>query len=198
MLLPGSRCGSTSKPLLGSLVAATAGLFCLVSLAQSETLPSGTIGASTILMTGTGSTRKQLGVGFGVGFTAAWQPMRTDQFIGYGLRWSTQFLFFNYLDQAESARINTRLKMYQADFGARARITIAPGNYLTLGGGLALLRSTEPVIAEGAKSWAGPFSAFGLERYVLSGLLMTIDLRYGLLLQGPSSIGVSLTLGTGT
>jgi hypothetical protein len=170
----------------------------MVSNAQAERLPSGTIGASTVVMTGTGSTRKQLGVGFGIGFTAAWQPMRADQFIGYGIRWSTQFLFFNYLDQADAARINSRLKMYQADLGVRARVTIAPRNFLTLGGGLALLRSTEPVVAQGTKSWAGPFGAIGFERYVLGGLLMTIDLRYGLLTQGPTSLGLSLTLGTGT
>lgn len=178
--------------LLISLVGAFTSAF-------AEALPSGSVGAVFGVQSGTSGFRRALGVGAIYGLTAAWQPMRDEQRIGWGVRWNSSF---GYFPIADSASIDGVLRLVQLEVVARLRIapTLKPGRYLTIGLGGSLLRSNEPICSGACsnqqRSFVGPITTLGYEYNAFGAVLLGMDLRYGLIETGPSSIGLLLSVGT--
>jgi len=167
--------------------------------AESDRLPSTSLGVTTGVVAGAGPSAKPLGVGFALGFAAALQPMRSDQRLGWSLRWSSLFQYQNILSNATAARISGDVRLYQADVVFRGRFapTDRSGTYLTAGVGLSLLRSNQPVPPDSQRVWAGAIVTLGVDRYVWSGVLLSLDTRFGLIGNGPTTIATLLTVGYG-
>lgn len=162
--------------------------------AAAEDIPSGSIGAVLGVQAGASGSYTALGVGAVYGLTAAWQPMSEDQRIGWGLRWST---IFGYFPNAAAAPVSDVMRIVEMDLVARLRVapTLKPGRYLTIGVGGSLLRTSEP-LEDDSRTFAGPLATFGYEHYAFGAVLLGVDVRYGIVETGPTSIGLLLSVGT--
>jgi hypothetical protein len=183
-----------------ALVAAAAVALACPALAAAENLPSGSLGGVTGVPAGTGADAKLMGVGFLYGLQAAWQPMSTDRAYGYTLRWATMI---STLYNASSAQVENTLSTVTMDLtlGMRFRPWATPRRYLTARVGASLLRANEPIpdssdpAAEMRRSFVGGIASVGFDQYVYSFGLLSVDVRYGLIGDGPSQ--VTLLVGFG-
>lgn len=167
--------------------------------AESDRLPSTSLGVTTGIVAGAGPSAKPLGFGFALGFAAAVQPMRSDQRLGWSVRWSSLFQYQNILSNATAARISGDVRLYQADVVFRGRFapTERSGTYLTAGVGVSLLRANQPVPPDSQRVWAGGLVTLGVDKYVWSGFLLSLDARFGLIGNGPTTFATLLTVGYG-
>lgn len=162
----------------------------LVHAAAAEPLPSGSIGVMFGGVGGTGSYARKLGLGYSqFGGQAAWQPMTTDRWIGWSLKWTFNF---NTMYDSESARIDTYLRTLQMDFltGVRIRPWSNPRRYLALRGGVELFRSNEVIMPGNGRAFVGAVGDFAFEQYAFSAFLLNVDVRYGLIGDGPAQIAL--------
>lgn len=163
--------------------------------AHADPLPSGSIGVMFGAGGGTGQYARKLGLGYyQFGGQAAWQPMTTEQRIGWSVKWS---FMFGTMYGAESARINVNLLTLQMNLMAGLRIR--PGNdprrYLALRGGVELFRANEGIRPDDAMSppqraFVGPVAAAAFEQYAFGAFLFNVDVRYGLIGSGPAAIAL--------
>lgn len=178
-----------------SLLAAVPGLAIglaigLAPAARAEPLPSGSLGIMFGAGGGTGRYARSLGLGYyQFGAQAAWQPMTTEQRVGYSLKWA---FLFGTMYHAESAQIDIYLRTLQMDFLAGLRIR--PGEsrlrYLALRGGVELFRTNEPVKPDGGRAFVGPVADAAIEQYAFGAVLFNADVRYGLIGSGPAEIAI--------
>lgn len=175
--------GSLALALVGALAAAAAP-------ARAEPLPAGSLGIMAGAGGGTGQYARSLGLGYyQFGAQAAWQPMTTDQRIGWSLKWS---FLFGTMYEADSARIDLNLRTLQMDFlaGLRVRPGESRTRYLALRGGVELLRSNEPIQPDNKRAFVGPVADAGFEQYLFGAVLFNVDVRYGLIGSGPTEIAL--------
>jgi hypothetical protein len=163
--------------------------------ADADKLPSGAIGAVVGLVSGTGADAKRLGFGvYTFGLQAAWSPMSTEQNIGWSVRWSTMFGWFY---GGNAARIDSTLRTVQMDLsaGGRFRPWPNPRRYLTARVGAQLFRSNQPIALAGEaetmsdREFIGGVATVGFEQY-LGSTLLSIDVRYGLVPEGPKHVAL--------
>lgn len=183
--------------LPGSLALALA-LAGAAAPARAEPLPAGSLGIMAGAGGGTGQYARSLGLGYyQFGAQAAWQPMTTDQRLGWSLKWS---FLFGTMYGADSARIDLNLRTLQMDFlaGLRVRPGESRTRYLALRGGVELLRSNEPIQPDNKRAFVGPVADAGFEQYLFGAVLFNVDVRYGLIGSGPTEvallIGASLSV----
>jgi hypothetical protein len=181
-----------------SLVGVVAGLLALVAAAReapADNLPSGSLGAVLGAQSGASGSYTSLGIGVAYGLTAAWQPMSEEQRVGWGIRWSA---LFGYFPDSRSAPVNGVLRLVELDLVAKLRVapTLKPGRYLTVGVGGSLLRANEPIRDEGTRTFAGPIATIGYEHNAFGAVLLGVDVRYGIIETGPTSIGLLVSVGT--
>lgn len=176
------------------VVAALAIVLGLGRAAQADPLPSGSIGVMFGAGGGTGQYARKLGLGYyQFGGQAGWQPMTTEQRIGWSVKW--QFVFGT-MYGAESARINVNLLTLQMDLmaGLRIRPGQNPRRYLALRGGVELFRANEGILPDGGterqRAFVGPVAAAAFEQYAFGAFLFNVDVRYGLIGSGPSEIAI--------
>lgn len=176
-----------TRSVLGCLVlSAAAGAL----PARAEPLPAGSLGVMFGAGRGTGRYARTIGLGYyQFGAQAAWQPMTTEQRIGWSLKWS---FVFGTMYGAESARIDPFLRTLQMDFlaGLRIRPGKSPLRHLALRGGVELLRSNEPIQPDDQRAFVGPVAAAAFEQYAFGAVLFNVDVRYGLIGPGPSEIAL--------
>ncbi len=111
------------------------------SAAHANPLPPGAMQFAFGGGAGTGVDNKRIGEGYLLGAQASWQPMSTEQRIGWAFRWTT--LFGKDWD-AGAALIDNRLRTVRLD--ATAGLRFARGHSAALSdlrGGVGLLRSNE-------------------------------------------------------
>jgi hypothetical protein len=166
--------------------------------AHAESLPSGSLGVMFGVGGGTGQYARRLGLGYyQFGAQAAWQPMTTEQRIGWSAKWS---FVFGTMYNADSARIDIYLRTLQLDLmaGLRIRPGVNPRRYLALRGGVELFRSNEVIPPGHQRAFVGPVASAAFEQYVFSAFLFNVDVRYGLIGSGPAEIallvGVSIAV----
>ena len=180
-------------------VAWIVGVACAAS-ASAEPMPSGSIGLVTGSVAGTGADAARLGEGFyAFGAMASWQPTTTENHVGWTVRWST---LFGILYDGNAARIDTSLRTVQMDFtlGVRVRPWSTVSRYLTLRGGVELLRSNDPIPTDAATSsslgnrdFLGPIASVGVDQYIAGALMLDVDVQYGMIaIGGPASIALLL------
>jgi hypothetical protein len=181
-------------------VVAALSLSALAKVAHAEPLPPGSLGLVFGGMSGTGADASRIGFGYYAplyppSFSAAWQPMSTEQRIGWAVRWTT--LFGDHYE-ASAARITEDLLTLQMDLtiGVRIRPGIDPSRYITLRGGAELFRANQQIPPKNERAFFGPVASIGLEQYAW-GILFDADVQYGMITNGPSEIalifGVSIT-----
>lgn len=163
--------------------------------AHAEELPAGSIGAVLGVQAGASGSADALGVGVVYGLTAAWQPMTDEQRLGWGVRWSVRF---GYFPDSSSAAVSDVLRLVELDAVARLRValTARAGRTLTAGAGVSLLRANEPVLPDLRRAFAGPIATMGYEHMAWGAALLAIDVRYGIIETGPTSIGLLVSIGT--
>jgi hypothetical protein len=166
------------------------------SRAHAEALPSGSMGLVFGAVAGTGADANRLGVGYilyPLSFHAAWQPMDSAQRIGWTIRWTTLFSS-NY--EASAAQV-TSLETLQMDVtaGIRVRPGASPRRYLTARIGPALFRANQTIPPKMQRAFIGAAGSVGVQQYLLGTfLLVDLDLRYGLIGDGPSQIAFTAAL----
>ncbi len=163
--------------------------------AVADSLPPGSLGLVLGAISGTGKDASRLGYGYQFGGQAAWQPMTTEQRIGWSIKGST--LFGTHLS-SDAARITGELLTLQMSLmlGIRVRPGVDPSRYLTLRVGAELLRANQEIPPDNERAFFGPVASIGLDQYAW-GVLFNVDVRYGLIGDAPHEIaltvGVSLT-----
>jgi len=167
-----------------------AAMAALAAPAGADPLPSGSLGVMFGAGGGTGQYARRLGLGYyQFGAQAAWQPMTTEQRIGWSAKWS---FVFGTMYGAESARIDVYLRTLQLDLmaGLRIRPGANPRRYLALRGGVELFRSNEVILPSSQRAFVGPVAAAALEQYAFGAFLFNVDVRYGLIGSGPAEIAL--------
>jgi hypothetical protein len=163
--------------------------------ARAEQLPPGTLGFVFGVMSGTGADAKRLGFGiYQFGMQAAWQPMTTEQWIGYSVRWATMF---GTLYNGDAARIEPELHTVQMDLmvGLRFRPWQTPTRYLTARVGGELMRTNEPIPPLMQRVFVGGIASVGLDQY-FGGFMFNVDVRYGLIApEGPKELALLIGIG---
>lgn len=162
--------------------------------APAEPLPPGAIGLVVGGVAGTGADNKRLGYGvYEIGAQASWQPTTTEHHVGWTLRWST---LFGLMYGGSAAQVASSLHTVTMDFtaGLRLRPWRTPSRYLTLRAGGELLRSNEPIPPLEHRSFAGAIGSIGLDQYA-AGMLISVDLRYGMFVTGPGSLALLVGVG---
>lgn len=166
--------------------------------ARAEPLPSGAMGVLSGASAGTGADASRLGVGYiyPYSFQAAWQPMRTERRLGWTVRWTT--MLATNIAAASAAQV-TDLQTMQMDLTVGLRIR--PGanlkRYLTARVGGGLFRANQQIPPKMQRAFLGGVVSVGLQQYVIgTRFLIDLDVRYGLIGDGPSAIaftaGVSI------
>lgn len=181
-----------------ALVAAAA--VTLASSAAAENLPSGALGVVGGVPAGTGADAKLMGVGYQYGLQASWQPTSSDRAYGYTVRWAT---LIGSLYNASAAQVENTLSTVTMDLtvGMRFRPWATPRRYLTARASASLLRANEPIpdsddpSAEMRRSFVGGIGVVGFDQYVASFGLFSVDVRYGLIGDGPSQITLMFGFG---
>jgi hypothetical protein len=161
----------------------------LSGTAAADPLPPGSLGLVSGATSGTGADAKVLGAGYyQFGAQIAWQPMNTDRRLGWAVRWATMFGSFY---SGSAAQIEPVLRTVQMDFtaGVRWRPWPSPSRYLTLRGGVEMLRTNEPLPPQMHRSFVGGIAEVGFEQY-LAGFLLDVDVRYGLLGSEPANVAL--------
>jgi hypothetical protein len=177
------------------LALATVGL--LATVAQAEPLPPGSMGLVAGASAGTGADANRLGVGFiayPLSFQAAWQPMDTERRVGWTVRWTT--LFTSSLYAASAAQV-ADLETMQMDLtvGARIRPFSNPRRYITVRAGGGMVRANQQIPPKMERAFLGGVTSVGVQQYLLgTRLLVDLDVRYGLIGDGPSAIAVTAGL----
>ena len=163
-------------------------LLALTSSVAADPLPPGSLGIVSGAVSGTGADAKNLGFGYLLGGQAAWQPMDSADRINWSAKWSA---LFGTMYSADAARINDQLLTLQMDvmLGVRIRPGTTPTRYLTIRGGGALFRANQVIPPQMYRAYAGGVASVGLDQYI-SGWLLSVDVRYGLIGTGPSSLGL--------
>lgn len=158
--------------------------------AAAEELPPGSLGLIVGVLAGTGADATPLGVGYALGGQAAWQPMSTESRLGWSVKSS---VVFGTMYSAAAARIDDELLTLQMDLmvGIRLRPGASPSRYVTARVGGALFRANQEIPPDMQRAFAGAVASIGLDQYI-SGWLFNADVRYGLIGQGPSALGLVL------
>jgi hypothetical protein len=112
--------------------------------AAAEPLPPGSLGMIVGAASGTGVDANRLGFGYQIGGQAAWQPMATENRLGWALKSSVAF---GTMYDAGAASVGDTLKTLHMDLmlGVRVRPGVNPSRYLTLRAGGQLLRANQVV-----------------------------------------------------
>ena len=170
--------------LVGLTVAAVA-----PAPAAASPVPPGALQLVGGPASGTGVDASRLGYGYQFGGQASWQPMSTEQRIGWAVRWSTMF---GKMYGASAARIDDRLLTVLMDVtaGLRFRPWSSPRRYLTARGGIGLLRSNEEIAPSNHRDFLGPVASVGVDQYAFGSFILSVDVRYGMISNGPGEIGV--------
>jgi hypothetical protein len=182
---------------LAALAFAFAGVLGVRSV-HAEPLPPAVIELIGGATSGAGADAKTLGFGYVFGAQAAWQPMSTERRWGWSVRWST---LFGGLYNGRAEQVNPPLRTVQMDgtLGLRFRPWATPARYLTARAGIGLLRLNDPVRTgntpeSGQREFVGPVAAVGVDQY-LGSLVLGLDLRAGLLANGPAQLAVVVRVG---
>jgi hypothetical protein len=163
------------------------------SRAAADPTPPGAIGVVSGITSGTGADAKRIGAGYyQFGAQASWVPLRTSR-LGLTLRAGTMF---GTLYGGSAAQIEPSLKTVQMDatVGLRFRPWSATSRFLTLRGGGELLRVNEPIPPMNQRAFLGGIGSIGLDQYV-SDFLISIDIRYGLIGNGPGELALLVGIG---
>jgi hypothetical protein len=176
--------------LPGGTLALALALAVAAAPAHAEPLPSGSLGVLFGAGGGTGQYARRLGLGYyQFGSQAAWQPMTTEQRIGWSVKW---LFVFGTMYGADSARVDLYLRTLQMDLmaGLRIRPGSNPRRYLALRGGVELFRSNEEIQPGKQRAFVGPVAAAAVEQYAFGAFLFNVDVRYGLIGSGPAEIAL--------
>lgn len=180
----------------GAAIAIGCAAMARATTAHSEALPSGAIGLVVGAASGTGADASRLGYGYiayPLSFHAAWQPMNTERRIGWTARWST---IFTSSYSASAAQV-TDLESMAMDItlGLRVRPGANPRRYVTVRGGGGIFRSNQQLPPKMARAFAGGVASVGVQQYLLgTRLLIDVDVRYGLIGDGPTAIALTAGL----
>ncbi|HEY4055915.1 MAG TPA: hypothetical protein VGM39_04875 [Kofleriaceae bacterium] len=175
-----------------AVASAVALTLALATPAFAEPLPPGSLGGFFGGALGTGSDKETLGLGYLVGVQAAWQPMSTEQRANWALKWSVGWEVMNYLDPT---KLGTELRFLQMNFmpGIRFRPSESRSLYLTLRAGGTLVRSNQVLPGHDGRAFVGGIASGGLDLY-LGGVLASVDVSYSAIGEGPTMIGLVISL----
>lgn len=176
-----------------ALAALASGSFVGVMPAHAEPLPSGSMGLVFGAAAGTGADANRLGVGYiayPLSFQAAWQPMTTERRVGWTARWTTIFTSSYAADAAQVADLETM--QMDLTLGVRVRPGANLRRYLTLRGGGGLFRANQRIPPEMQRAFLGGVVSAGVQQYFIgTRFMIDLDVRYGLIGNGPSAIAVT-------
>ncbi|MGE0547102.1 MAG: hypothetical protein AB7O24_13815 [Kofleriaceae bacterium] len=179
--------GISARLAIGAVVASAA------VPALGDPLPSGSIGFTVGGTSGTGADAKRIGWGLVYGGYATWQPMTTEQRLGWSLKWSA---LSGTMFSASAARIS-ELGTLQFDMlgGIRIRPGVSSERFLSVRAGPTLFRANQPIPTEMQRVFVGGVGSIGFEQYVSAWLfdVINVDIRYSMVVNGPSAI--SLVIG---
>jgi hypothetical protein len=186
-------------PLLAATLAtATLGatLGATTTTAAADPHPAGSLGATIGGNAGLDSAGAAMGRGVQYGVAASWQPMGQTRRVGWSTRWST---VFGYQVGAEAAKLSSRLRTVQMELGTGVRLRPIRNDdrFVTVRAGVAVLRANETLPPDTRRDYLGPFVTAGVEQYLFGAVLVSLDLRYGMITGGPATLSLFLTVGTG-
>jgi hypothetical protein len=161
--------------------------------AAAEPLPPGSLGMIVGAASGTGVDANRLGFGYQIGGQAAWQPMATENRLGWALKSSVAF---GTMYDAGAASVGDTLKTLHMDLmlGVRVRPGVNPSRYLTLRAGGQLLRANQVVPPSMQRAFAGGVASIGVDQYAY-GFLFNIDVRVNQIGTGPTIIALMFGAG---
>lgn len=168
--------------------------------ARADATRPGAIGIVGGLLSGTGADAKRIGYGYyWFGGQASWQQMfsPTGRW-GWTARATTIFgTLPQHWRNATAAQVDD-LKTVQMDLtlGVRVRPAANPSRYVTLRVGGEALRTNQPIPPRNERAFLGVVASVGLDQYLGSSALLSLDVHYGMLTGGgPDQIALIAGIG---
>jgi hypothetical protein len=172
------------------------------SPARAEKLPPGSIGLVGALASGTFADASRVGYGYQLGAQAAWQPMRTENRLGFSLKWS---FVFGTMYNANAARVGDELLTFQMDLmvGLRIRPGTNATRYLTLRAGPQMMRTNQVIPSmdsDTKRAFVGAVASIGIDQYAgipwLGGrFLYSLEAHLSQIGTGPTTLAIMFGLG---
>ena len=173
--------------------------------ASADELPSGALGGVLCLNNGTGASAKVLGFGYCIGGMASWQPTTRGRRWGFTARISTLFgtspqkwFFMSGTNSTAATLEELSTVQMDATIGLRLRPWSALDRFLTVRIGGQILRTNQPVPSRTSpgeeRELYGAITSIGLDQYIASAAMLSIDVRYGTLF-GDSPDQIALLAG---
>jgi len=158
------------------------------SMAQSETPPA-RIGIVGGVRQHLGDVGELYGFGWLLGVDAGYQP----PWFPVGIMWTVLRGEFG---SDEPSNVDSDLTMLEMTFGFHGRLSLSDTavRHLTLGTGVAVLRSENALPPDNKRSFVGPYVALGYEQYLAGRYLVGLETRYGLLFGGPRGVTMNLSI----
>ena len=163
---------------------------------EDEGLPAGNFGLSVGVRQGMGRLSDDFGPGVVMAMEAGYHPTRPDSSVSLGLEWSAAWSWFG----ADQASIAGSLQMLELSMGVRLRRVINEPRprFLVLSPGVSVLRTNVPIPPDDERHYVGLYVAAGVEQYLYEKLMLSFDVRYGMVVGGPGSISLALGVGFGS
>lgn len=156
----------------------------------SEETPIGGIKFAGGLRQGLGELGDAFDLGYFAGLEANYHPSALlGRNFALGLAWS---VYFGRFGAGDRAVLDETLKLVEMSFGLRARRRMGDQElrFLTLGAGVTIMRTNLPVPPNLERLNAGPYIGVGIEGHYKKDSMLSFEVRYGLLTNGPASLSL--------
>ena len=157
--------------------------------AQDGDMPIGRFG----LLAGIRQNRAEVGdayrFGWVVGLSAGYHPRSLPVGATWSVSWARHY-------RSDPTFVKETIGQLEMNFGLEARLPISSEHlrYLFAGGGLTLQRSDSPLPPDNERNFSGPYAGGGYQELFFSEYLLQFEVRYGLIVGGPSSIAGLITV----
>jgi hypothetical protein len=155
-------------------------------------IPNGKFGFSLGLRQNTGSLGNDYGFGWLLGIVAGYQPPFLDTRYSIGADWG---VLWGRFQRDDPELVLEELFLVEMHFGLKLRAAFQEtvARFITLGGGVTMLRADTPLPPDDKRSYFGPYASFGIDQYLANRYLVSLEARYGLIGSGPQSFTVLLS-----
>ncbi len=156
----------------------------------------GSVGVVGQVAQNTGETGDAYRLAYLLGVNAGYEVVRLNKFT-IGALWSWGLGEYRF---AADELADDRVRLLEMSLGFRGRRLLGrkTPRFLSVGAGVTMLRLNRALPPDDKRLYLGPYATIGLDQFVINRLMLSFAVRYGLVVNGPSSLGVRFGVSWGS